>query len=71
MIKTFEENCWKGVGENVESVITPRSQAQDAGNLVNVLCGYLFNNSEGIIRARAMLCQVYFLAHGGTVQGMI
>merc|ERR1711939_697272 len=30
--------------------------------VVNVLCNYLFINSEGIIRARAMLCQIYFLA---------
>lgn len=29
---------------------------------MNVLCNYLFANSEGIIRARAMLCQIYFLA---------
>ncbi|RSL97417.1 Eukaryotic translation initiation factor 3 subunit C [Fusarium oligoseptatum] len=65
VVKTFEENCWKTVGDSVESVITPRDQAQNAGNLVNVLCNYLFSNSDGIIRARAMLCQVYFLAlHG-------
>ncbi|GJN73763.1 eukaryotic translation initiation factor 3 subunit C [Purpureocillium lilacinum] len=65
VVKTFEENCWKTVGDKVESVITTRAQAQDAGNLVNVLCNYLFSNSDGIIRARAMLCQVYFLAlHG-------
>ncbi|KAL4725553.1 Translation initiation factor 3 subunit c [Fusarium chlamydosporum] len=65
VVKTFEENCWKTVGGSVESIITPRDQAQDAGNLVNVLCNYLFSNSEGIIRARAMLCQIYFLAlHG-------
>ncbi|CAM1510368.1 Fc.00g007030.m01.CDS01 [Cosmosporella sp. VM-42] len=65
VVKTFEENCWKAVGDSIESIITPRSEAQDAGNLVNVLCNYLFSNSDGIIRARAMLCQVYFLAlHG-------
>lgn len=65
VIKTFEENCWKAVGDNVETVITPRSQSEDASNLVHVLCNYLFSNSDGIIRARAMLCQVYFLAlHG-------
>ena len=65
VVQTFEENCWKAAGDKVESVITPRSQAKDANNLVNVLCNYLFSNSEGIIRARAMLCQVYFLAlHG-------
>lgn len=62
VVKTFEENCWKAVGDQVESVITPRNQAQDASNLVNVLCNYLYSHSEGIIRARAMLCQVYFLA---------
>ncbi|KAF4975128.1 hypothetical protein FZEAL_8043 [Fusarium zealandicum] len=65
VVQTFEENCWKTVGDSIESVITPRDQAQNAGNLVNVLCNYLFSNSDGIIRARAMLCQVYFLAlHG-------
>lgn len=30
--------------------------------MVSTLCNYLFINSEGIIRARAMLCQIYFLA---------
>ncbi|KAJ3474067.1 hypothetical protein NLG97_g10008 [Lecanicillium saksenae] len=62
VIKTFEENCWEAAGANVESVITPRGQSQDASNLVNVLCNYLFSHADGIIRARAMLCQVYFLA---------
>ncbi|EGX96953.1 eukaryotic translation initiation factor, putative [Cordyceps militaris CM01] len=62
VIKTFEENCWEAAGSDVESVITSRSQSQDASNLVNVLCNYLFSNADGIIRARAMLCQVYFLA---------
>ncbi|KEY69064.1 hypothetical protein S7711_03360 [Stachybotrys chartarum IBT 7711] len=65
VVKTFEENSWKAVGDQVESTITPRSQAQDPHTLVNVICNYLFNNSDGILRARAMLCQVYFLAlHG-------
>jgi translation initiation factor 3 subunit C len=65
VVKTLEENCWKAVGDKVESVITPRTEAQNASNLVNTLCNYLFTHSDGIIRARAMLCQVYFLAlHG-------
>lgn len=46
----------------MESSITPRNAASDAAQLVNILCTYLFANSEGIIRARAMLCQIYFLA---------
>lgn len=62
VIKTFEESCWEAAGASVESAITPRTQSQDASNLVHVLCNYLFSHADGIIRARAMLCQVYFLA---------
>ncbi|KAI0892795.1 eukaryotic translation initiation factor 3 subunit 8 N-terminus-domain-containing protein [Annulohypoxylon nitens] len=62
VVKILEENAWKPVPENVESAITPRGSIADATNLLNVLCNYLFVNSEGIIRARAMLCQIYFLA---------
>ncbi|KKF96720.1 Eukaryotic translation initiation factor 3 subunit C [Ceratocystis platani] len=65
VIKVFEENFWKSVSADVDSSITPRATTVDANSLVTVLCGYLFSNSEGILRARAMLCEVYFLAlHG-------
>ncbi|KAI5860586.1 eukaryotic translation initiation factor 3 subunit C [Durotheca rogersii] len=62
VVKILEENAWKPVPSEVESTITPRGTVTDATNLLNVLCSYLFTNSEGIIRARAMLCQIYFLA---------
>ncbi|KAI0097149.1 eukaryotic translation initiation factor 3 subunit C [Daldinia grandis] len=62
VVKILEENAWKPVPADVESTITPRGSISDATNLLNVLCNYLFTNSEGIIRARAMLCQIYFLA---------
>ncbi|OTA94698.1 hypothetical protein M434DRAFT_10485 [Hypoxylon sp. CO27-5] len=62
VVKILEENAWKSVPSGVESTITPRGSVTDATNLLNVLCNYLFVNSEGIIRARAMLCQIYFLA---------
>ncbi|KAJ3555352.1 hypothetical protein NPX13_g10371 [Xylaria arbuscula] len=62
VVKILEENAWKPVPADVESVITPRGSVTDATQLLNVLCNYLFVNSEGIIRARAMLCQIYFLA---------
>ncbi|KAI1799143.1 eukaryotic translation initiation factor 3 subunit C [Daldinia bambusicola] len=62
VVKILEENAWKPVPADVESTITPRGSISDATNLLNVLCNYLFVNSEGIIRARAMLCQIYFLA---------
>ncbi|KAK3380426.1 eukaryotic translation initiation factor 3 subunit 8 N-terminus-domain-containing protein [Lasiosphaeria ovina] len=62
VVKILEENCWKEVPSDVDSTITPRTESVDAGHLINVLCNYLFANSDGIIRARAMLCQIYFLA---------
>ncbi|KAM3080934.1 Translation initiation factor 3 subunit c [Clarireedia jacksonii] len=62
VIKILDENCWKAMPENLDSTTTPRGSVQDAATLVNTLCHYLFINSEGIIRARAMLCQIYFEA---------
>ncbi|KAI8960405.1 eukaryotic translation initiation factor 3 subunit C [Daldinia sp. FL1419] len=62
VVKILEENAWKPVPADVESTITPRGSISGATNLLNVLCNYLFINSDGIIRARAMLCQIYFLA---------
>ncbi|KAF7533531.1 hypothetical protein G7054_g7016 [Neopestalotiopsis clavispora] len=62
VVKILEENAWKATSEGVASTITPQTEVIEAGKLVNVLCNYLFSNSEGIIRARAMLCQIYFLA---------
>ncbi|KAM7184731.1 eukaryotic translation initiation factor 3 subunit C [Naviculisporaceae sp. PSN 640] len=62
VVKILEENSWKDVPSSVDSAISPRSQSSEATQLINFLCNYLFENSEGIIRARAMLCQIYFLA---------
>ncbi|CZR60036.1 probable Eukaryotic translation initiation factor 3 subunit C [Phialocephala subalpina] len=62
VVKILEENCWKAIPTSLNSSITPRDKVTDATELVNVLCTYLFINSDGIIRARAMLCQIYFLA---------
>ena len=62
VVKILEENCWKEAAASVDSSITPRPETVDAPLLVNILCNYLFANSEGIHRARAMLCQIYFLA---------
>jgi translation initiation factor 3 subunit C len=62
VVKILEENCWKSMPANLDSDITPRNKVSDAKALVHVLCNYLFLHSEGIIRARAMLCQIYFLA---------
>ena len=58
----LESNTWTAIPSGLDSVITPREISNDTASLVQTLCTYLFQNSEGIIRARAMLCQVYFLA---------
>jgi translation initiation factor 3 subunit C len=50
------------VPKEVDSTITPRSETTDAARLVLTLCNYLFANGEGRIRARALLCRIYFLA---------
>ncbi|ESZ99347.1 eukaryotic translation initiation factor 3 subunit 8 [Sclerotinia borealis F-4128] len=65
VIKILDENCWKAIPAELDSAITPRGSVQDANALVNTLCNYLFINTsenEGIIKARAMLCQIYFEA---------
>ncbi|KAI9828953.1 MAG: Translation initiation factor 3 subunit c [Sarea resinae] len=62
VVTILEDNTWKAIPSILDSLITPRSDAADTTSLVQTLCTYLFQYSEGIIRARAMLCQVYFLA---------
>jgi translation initiation factor 3 subunit C len=60
-VTILEDNTWKAIPASLNSEVTPRGKA-DAGALVHTLCTYLYQHSEGIIRARAMLCQIYFLA---------
>ncbi|KAK7512522.1 eukaryotic translation initiation factor-like protein 3 subunit 8 [Phyllosticta citriasiana] len=62
VVTILEENSWKTIPSQLDSVVTPRANASDITNLLATLCSYLFQHSEGIIRARAMLCQIYFLA---------
>ena len=61
VVTILEENTWKAISQNVDSKITPRAEDKDVAALVKTLCTYLFAHSDGIIRARAMLCQIYFL----------
>ncbi len=62
VIKILEENSWSSVPSTTESTICPRADSSNPARLLNVLCSYLFTNSDGIIRTRAMLCEIYFLA---------
>lgn len=64
VIKILEENASKAVptAAQVESPIMPPFGKTEAAELISILCNYLFTNSDGIIRARAMLCHIYFLA---------
>ncbi|KKZ63754.1 eukaryotic translation initiation factor 3 subunit C [[Emmonsia] crescens] len=63
VVNILEENTWAALPAKLDSNITPRKDnSTDVTALVQTLCNYLFEHSDGIIRARAMLCQIYFLA---------
>jgi translation initiation factor 3 subunit C len=62
VVAKVEDDTWKAIPTQFDSKITPRAEHSDVNDLVQKLSGYLFANAEGIIRARAMLCQIYYLA---------
>ncbi|GKZ21384.1 translation initiation factor 3 subunit c [Aspergillus brasiliensis] len=62
VVTILEEGTWKVLPSELDTKITPRANTGDVTDLVQTLCSYLFKHSDGIIRARAMLCQIYFLA---------
>ena len=63
VVTKVEEDTWKAIPDNLDSKITPRAESiSDHMALVQKLASYLFANAEGIIRARAMLCQIYYLS---------
>lgn len=61
-MKTLEENSWQALPADVDSAVTPKANTSEALDLVNIISNYLFTNSEGYTRARAMLCHIYFKA---------
>lgn len=62
VVTILEENSWKEISPKLDSTITPRSKSADITTLVETLASYLFKHAEGIIKGRAMLCQIYYLA---------
>lgn len=62
VVTILEDAVWKAIPSKMDSSVTPRGNSVDVPALVQILCNYLFKYSDGIIRARAMLCQIYFLA---------
>lgn len=62
VIAIVEQAKDKAVPTNIESAVTATYQSGDIQSLVASICNYLFEHSDGIPRARAMLCQIYFLA---------
>ncbi len=61
VVSILEEQTWKAIPSSLDSDVTPRSTA-DSKTLVHTLCTYLYQHSENFIRARAMLCHIYYLA---------
>merc|ERR1711939_1094927 len=62
VVNILEEKSWAALPPSLNSALTPRGEFTEVAPLVQTLCNHLFENSEGIIRARAMLCEIYFLA---------
>ncbi|KAJ5543184.1 hypothetical protein N7535_005613 [Penicillium sp. DV-2018c] len=62
VIAIVEQAKDKAVPTTIKSEVTATYQAGDIQSLVASICNYLFAHSDGIPRARAMLCQIYFLA---------
>ncbi|KAI9933482.1 hypothetical protein ASPWEDRAFT_159860 [Aspergillus wentii DTO 134E9] len=62
VVTILEESSSKALPAELESAATPRGTTGDVTNLVQTVCNYLFKYSDGILKARAMLCQIYFLA---------
>ncbi|KAM0800024.1 eukaryotic translation initiation factor 3 subunit 8 N-terminus-domain-containing protein [Usnea florida] len=62
VVHILEENAWKAIPSQLDSIITPRANDADIDSLVQTLSTYLFKHSADIIRARAYLCQVYYFA---------
>ncbi|KIW91534.1 eukaryotic translation initiation factor 3 subunit C [Cladophialophora bantiana CBS 173.52] len=62
VVKILEEKTWAAIPSSLNSELTPRGKFTEVAALVQTLCNHLFEYSEGIIRARAMLCEIYFLA---------
>merc|ERR1711939_422167 len=62
VVKILEGKRWAALPPSLNSAITPRGSNAEVATLIQTLCNYLFENSEGIIRARTMLCEIYFLA---------
>lgn len=62
VINIAEETKDKTVPTTFQSAVTLGAKPGDIQSLVAAISNYLFQHSDGIPRARAMLCQIYFLA---------
>ncbi|KAI3106877.1 hypothetical protein CBS147333_6512 [Penicillium roqueforti] len=62
VIAIVEQAKDKAVLTNIESAVTATYKSGDVQSLVASICNYMFEHSDGIPRARAMLYQIYFLA---------
>jgi translation initiation factor 3 subunit C len=62
VVDILENNTWKNVPEKLDSKITPREAARDTDVLMRTLTNFIFQDTDLTRGARAMLCQIYWLA---------
>jgi translation initiation factor 3 subunit C len=56
----LEKVTWERIPAALDSTISPRSTA--SSDLVQVLCVYLYNQGQAMLRTRAMLYHIYYYA---------
>ena len=62
VVDILESGTWKALPESLDSRITPRASVTTADDLMQTLCNYMFKHCDTPLRARAMLCQIYWMA---------
>jgi translation initiation factor 3 subunit C len=62
LAEILETEAWAQMPKDIDSEISPRALKSDPDALVKQLTNFLFQNAEGIQRARAILHRTYFVA---------
>lgn len=62
VVDILENNTWNNIPESLDSTITPRQATRNTDVLMRTLTNFIFKDTDLTRGARAMLCQIYWLA---------
>lgn len=60
LVEAFEKQAYSALPESLDSRVTPK--VEGSTGLIKTLATYLYKNGTGLLRTRAMLCNIYNLA---------